>query len=423
MALIITNSCDGAQTLYAANNLNQYTLVVSTNGVTSPVHDANGNLVSDGTFTYTWDDENRLVSVARGDAVILENEYDTQSRRVRKITQSATHTFIYDGWNLVKETIVSTNGQTEIVDYVWGRDLSGTPQGAGGVGGLLAVRRNGAWFFPFYDNNGNIVAYVDSLGTLVASYTYDAFGNTIALSGTMADVFAHRFSTKYLDTETGFYYYGYRFYSPALSRWLNRDPIDESGGVNLYGFCGNNGIYVFDLLGHNFLSSAPFFRDVLEFLTGKGPKTRVYTYPDQATKELMNNSDVKMVYTQFKRSTCKSGKSYSYTMEISYRAIELDLYVDLMSVWGLSYNIMERIQGNRDNVDFGTRVMGSFGGKATVSVDCSKCTRTLAMTVRNVLSMESLTRNPFNREQSLIKTDLLPRIEQIFIFNISESIK
>ncbi len=95
----ISNSRDGAQVLYTANALNQYAKIAPTNSVTSPVHDVNGNLISDGVFTYTWDDESRLISVAYGDEVILENEYDTQSHRVRKITQSATHTFIYDGWN------------------------------------------------------------------------------------------------------------------------------------------------------------------------------------------------------------------------------------------------------------------------------------------------------------------------------------
>ena len=67
---------------------------------------------------------------------------------------------------------------------------------------------------------------------------YDDFGRTISQSGPMAEDFRHRFSTKYFDAETGLYYYGYRFYSPSLMRWLNRDPIDK-GGLNLYGFCGN----------------------------------------------------------------------------------------------------------------------------------------------------------------------------------------
>ncbi len=245
----VSTSRNGAQTLYAANSLNQYTAVSSTNGVTSPVYDTNGNLISDGIFTYTWDDENRLVSVAHGDEEFLTNEYDTQARRVRKTTPTATHTFVYDGWNLVKETIVSANGQTDVVDYVWGRDLSGGLQGTGGVGGLLAVRRNGSWFFPFYDNNGNVTAYVDTQGAVVAEYTYDAFGNAVVQSGTLADAFAHRFSTKYRDAETGHYYYGYRFYSPVFARWLSRDPMEEDENVNLYLFCGNRPLGQVDYLG------------------------------------------------------------------------------------------------------------------------------------------------------------------------------
>ena len=107
----------------------------------------------------------------------------------------------------------------------------------------------GVWYFPLYDNNGNITDYVSETGEVVASYAYDAFGRTIAQSGAMADVFPFRFSTKYYDAESGLYYYGYRYYSPELGRWLTRDPIEEDGGDNLYAFCENNGVDAFDALG------------------------------------------------------------------------------------------------------------------------------------------------------------------------------
>ncbi len=273
----VSTSRDGAQTRYAANNVNQYTEIAPSNGVASPVYDANGNLVSDGTFTYAWDVENRLVSVARGDEGVLENAYDVQSRRVRKTTPTATRTFVYDGWNLVKETVVSTNGQTDVVDYVWGRDLSGSLQGAGGVGGLLAVRRNGSWFFPFYDNNGNVTAYVDAQGVVVAEYAYDVFGNTVSQSGGMADVFAHRFSTKYLDAEMGHYYYGYRFYSPVLSRWLSRDPLEEEENANLYLFCGNRPLGQVDYLGL-LTASGGLWHYLRGDIDPKNPEQRVPLY-------------------------------------------------------------------------------------------------------------------------------------------------
>ena len=92
---------------------------------------------------------------------------------------------------------------------------------------------------------------------------YDAFGNTISQSGPLADFFRHRFSTKYFDSETGFYYYGYRYYSPVLMRWLTRDPIFDNDRLpendisdkmalefaNVYSFIFNNALYDFDVMG------------------------------------------------------------------------------------------------------------------------------------------------------------------------------
>jgi len=76
----------------------------------------------------------------------------------------------------------------------------------------------------------------------VASYRYDPFGNIISSSGTLASANVYRFSSKEIHTASGMYYYGYRFYDPNLQRWLNRDPIGESGngGFNLYNFCLND---------------------------------------------------------------------------------------------------------------------------------------------------------------------------------------
>jgi len=163
-------------------------------------------------------------------------------------------TFVYDGWNLIHETVSEVIGAatnvTEI-QYFWGADLSETLQGAGGVGGLLAVSFNNNFYFPAYDSNGNVTKYIDESGNVVAAYEYDDFGRIISLSGSMADAFRYRFSTKYYDGESCLYYYGYRFYSPSLMRWFNRDPIEEDGGLNLYAFCGNNSMSRFDGLGLN----------------------------------------------------------------------------------------------------------------------------------------------------------------------------
>ena len=61
-------------------------------------------------------------------------------------------------------------------------------------------------------------------------------------------------SQKYLDDSTGWYYYGFRYYSPELGRWINRDPIVEDGGVNLYAFLQNTPVSYLDLLGLRLVS-------------------------------------------------------------------------------------------------------------------------------------------------------------------------
>ena len=215
-------------------------------------HDLDGNLTNDGTFTYSYDSENRLASVSSNGVVLVANEYDYRGRRIRKTTPTTETTFVYDGWNLIHETAATITGattNTTEIQYFWGIDLSDTFQGAGGVGGLLAVSIDGSFYFPAYDNIGNVTKYIDESGNVVAAYEYDDFGRLISSSGPMADIFRIRFSSKYFDSETGLYYYGYRFYAPALMRWLNRDPIEELGCLNIYEFAENNSICKFDKLG------------------------------------------------------------------------------------------------------------------------------------------------------------------------------
>ncbi|NJO93555.1 MAG: RHS repeat-associated core domain-containing protein [Hydrococcus sp. RM1_1_31] len=81
-----------------------------------------------------------------------------------------------------------------------------------------------------FDGNGNVSAAINATdGTHTARYEYDPFGGTTTATGSSSELLPFQFSTKYLDTETGLYYYGYRFYNPETGRWINRDPIEERG--------------------------------------------------------------------------------------------------------------------------------------------------------------------------------------------------
>ena len=237
--------CGGVTNVYFANELNQYESVDSV----AVSFTSDGGIVADGLLQFAYDSAGRLSTVSTGGVAIATFQYDALGRRVRKTTQGATHTYVYDGWNLVLERIERDGGETDTVEYFWGKDMSGSLGGAGGIGGLLYLKHNGAAFVPLYDANGNVMQYVDATGAVVASYVYDAFGRTLASAGTHAELFRFRFSTKYHDPESGLVYYGYRFYSPNLARWLTRDPLEEQGGLNLYAFCANDAIGQVDPYG------------------------------------------------------------------------------------------------------------------------------------------------------------------------------
>ena len=232
-------SRNGTVRPFVANEVNQYAGLSYT---------PDGELAGFEGVTYAYDAAGRLTGVSTGGVCVATYAYDTLDRRVRKVTSEATHLFFYDGWNLVREEIVSAAG-TETVEYVWGRDANGSLHGTGGVGGLVCLKRGGNIYIPLYDANGNVLSYLDANGTVVAEYAYDGFGNCVMATAPRATDFHFRYSTKYADPESGLVYYGFRYCLPALGRWISRDPLEEQGGLNLYAFCGNNAVNRFDALG------------------------------------------------------------------------------------------------------------------------------------------------------------------------------
>jgi RHS repeat-associated protein len=122
-------------------------------------------------------------------------------------------------------------------------------QGAGGIGGLLARTDLNGNSYYHADGNGNVTMLVDAGGNRLAEYLYDPYGNTLGMWGSLAAGNTYRFSSKEIDANSGAYYFGYRYYQPNLQRWLNRDPIQERGGIDLYDYVGNNPVSYIDPLG------------------------------------------------------------------------------------------------------------------------------------------------------------------------------
>jgi RHS repeat-associated protein len=264
----------GTATTYTPNALNQYSLISNPPISNVPSYDLDGNMTSGplpavpgANSTLTWDGENQLIEATPSGGSAVKYHYDALHRRVAQTIGSNRTYWFYDGWNLVAEFTgaVHTSGSAPVVTlektWLWGKDLSNSLQGAGGVGGLLAATlETGSYtgiYHPLYDGNGNIGQYLDASGTAVAKYEYDGFGNALVSTGTLANTLPHRFSTKPLDAETGLYYYAYRHYDPLTGRWPSRDPIGEKGGLNLHGFIGNNGVCKWDYLGLSVLGDLP----------------------------------------------------------------------------------------------------------------------------------------------------------------------
>ena len=107
-----------------------------------------------------------------------------------------------------------------------------------------------ACYIALNDYLGNVIGLVDaSDGTIAAAYEYDPFGRPLRETGSYAAQNPFRFSSQYTDSESGLVYFGFRYYHPQWGRFLNRDPIEELGGNNLYRFVSNDPVNRWDLLG------------------------------------------------------------------------------------------------------------------------------------------------------------------------------
>jgi RHS repeat-associated protein len=265
---------NGMTTKYQPNDANQYAKIAHGTEVVEPEYDPQGNLLHDATRRYTWDADIHLTAVStqtgqpgtKNPEQRTEFKYDPLHRRIARIKDSGEVTlYTYEGWNVVAEKTTPTAPQLDTENlkletrYVWGEDLSGTLQGAGGIGGLLRstiveAKPNGTRQTEHehtfsYDSNGNIILLTGAKAQETARYSYDAFGKTLTATGPAAQTNRYQFSTKPVEEESGLVYYGYRWYDPVTGRWPSRDPIEERGGVNLYGMVGNGANHDIDLLG------------------------------------------------------------------------------------------------------------------------------------------------------------------------------
>ena len=226
--------------------------------------DGNQTLVTTktGTWRVTYNGENRPVlweHVAVDSNTLTSNtqtrvsmSFDHQGRRRMYLEVNADGTtnrldrFTYDNYLCVARNRWSPDGTSATDRFVW------DPTEPVATRPLVFYQSNTPPQLYAHDGNKNVSELVSAdNGTVTAHYEYASFGEVILSSGDFALSNPFRFSSEYADDALGLVYYNYRHYKPVTGRWLNRDPIEEKGGENLYAFSGNNPILYVDKFGYD----------------------------------------------------------------------------------------------------------------------------------------------------------------------------
>jgi RHS repeat-associated protein len=235
VAVVATDVSGNART-------NNYQVNVPSGVNSTLLYDLNGNLTSDGNKTYEWDAANRCTATNQG-AHRTEFTYDGASRRVKIVEKdngsvTGTKQFVWCGSEMCEER----DGSNLVTKRYYP------------VGTQVA----GVAYFYTRDHLGSIRELADSNGVVRARYDYDPYGIRTKLSGDLDADFG--FTGYYVDSQyPDLTFPTLRIYSANSGRFLSRDPIEEKGGLNLYGYVGNNPSRNVDPLGLSWLDAVSHF--------------------------------------------------------------------------------------------------------------------------------------------------------------------
>ena len=223
---------NGTVTAYAYDANNRLLSETVNGETTAYTYDANGNTLTAGDKTYTYNDRGQQTGYSNGTAT-ASYAYNPGGLRKAKTVGGSTKYFVYNGMNIVYEYSESV---ADGIAYFYGLNRTHNSNGE----------------IYVYNAHGDVVQLVKD-NAVVASYTYDAFGNLTSQIGESDNPFLY--CGEYYDAETQTYYLRARYYNPANGRFTQQDAwafMDASDplSLNLYTYCCNNPVLYVDPSGH-----------------------------------------------------------------------------------------------------------------------------------------------------------------------------